>query len=60
MQYNLSELIIEYQKKAHKNDAQFAFESHFSVEKIHAIKAGKADYTPEDEQRIMQYISDHS
>ncbi|UQS83552.1 LBP_cg2779 family protein [Bombilactobacillus thymidiniphilus] len=59
MNYSLSELIIQYQKKTNKNDAQFAFESHFPVEKIHAIKTGKISYTPDEEKRIIRYISEH-
>lgn len=55
----LGELIMDYQKKTDKTDAQFAFESHFSVEKIHSIKAGNP-YTADDEKRILKYIDDHS
>ncbi|MGL5885078.1 MAG: LBP_cg2779 family protein, partial [Bombilactobacillus sp.] len=60
MQNSLAELIIQYQKKTNKNDAQFAFESHFTVEKIHKIKAGSNNYTADEERRIIQYIKEHS
>jgi hypothetical protein len=60
MPIKLAELIIQYQKKTDKNDSQFAFESHFTVEKIHNIKAGKNDYTADEERRIIQYIKDHA
>lgn len=59
MDTKLAALIIDYQKKTDKNDAQMAFESHFSVEKIHDIKAGRSAYTPDEEKRLVQYINDH-
>ena len=44
----LSSSIINYQIKHHITDTDLAFASHLSVEKIHAMKTGEGEFTPEE------------
>ncbi|WP_125768042.1 LBP_cg2779 family protein [Companilactobacillus furfuricola] len=57
---NISEMIIEYEKNKNMNDTQFAFESHLSVERVHNLKSGGYEATPDEEKVILEYIKLHS
>lgn len=53
----IAEELIEFQKRKELTDTQIAFESHFSVEAIHQIKAGELKPTLEDEKRLTAYLA---
>ncbi|MFD1672204.1 LBP_cg2779 family protein [Agrilactobacillus yilanensis] len=53
----LSKAIIQYQEKTSMSDAQLAFSSHFSVERIHDLKAGEKAATPEETEKLMAFIN---
>lgn len=53
---NLSDLIIEYQRKHSVNDAGLAFESHLPVEKIHSMKIGEANATETEINQLLDYL----
>ncbi|KRM79285.1 hypothetical protein FC84_GL001459 [Lapidilactobacillus dextrinicus DSM 20335] len=53
----IAEELIEFQKRKELTDTQIAFESHFSVEAIHQIKAGEMTPTPEEAQRLTTYLA---
>jgi hypothetical protein len=57
---NISEAIIQYEKDKNMNDTQFAFESHLSVERVHNLKSGEYEATPEEEKIVLEYIKLHS
>lgn len=56
----LADTIIEFEAKHNVNDAALAFASHLSVEKIHAMKQAKDNYTTEKIERILEYIQANS
>ncbi|MCH4057780.1 MAG: LBP_cg2779 family protein [Lactobacillaceae bacterium] len=49
--------LINFQKQKELTDTQIAFESHFSVEKIHQVKAGEVEPTDEEAQRLSAYFA---
>lgn len=53
----LSKAIIAYQEKTSMSDAQLAFSSHFSVERIHDLKSGEKIATPDEIKKIMDFIN---
>lgn len=53
----LSSSIINYQIKHHITDTDLAFASHLSVEKIHAMKAGDGEFTPEEINQLYDYLA---
>ncbi len=57
---NISEAIIQYEKDKNMNDTQFAFESHLSVERVHNLKSGEYEATPEEKKIVLEYIKLHS
>lgn len=56
----LADTIIEFEAKNNINDAALAFASHLSVEKIHAMKTAKENYTGEEIEQILEYIQANS
>lgn len=56
----LSDAIIDFQVKHNVNDTALAFSSHLSVEKIHAMKAGRESYTTEELEQVLDYIQSQS
>ncbi|QNQ80396.1 LBP_cg2779 family protein [Lactobacillus sp. PV034] len=56
----LSNKIIEFEAKNDVTDSALAFASHLSVEKIHAMKQAKNNYTTEEVERILEYIQTNS
>ena len=54
---NLAEEIVKYQEKYHLTDAELALTSHFSVERIHAIKAGQVQISPQ-EYELQELLAD--
>ena len=46
----LSDAIIEFQSKHAVSDTTLAFASHLSVEKVHAMKQGRGNFTSEKNQ----------
>ncbi|CCI85591.1 hypothetical protein FC52_GL000244 [Lactobacillus pasteurii DSM 23907 = CRBIP 24.76] len=59
-QEELSNQIIDFEVKNHMTDTDLAFASHLSVEKIHAMKAGRGIFTAEEISQIYDYISANS
>lgn len=59
-QEELSNQIIDFEVKNHMTDTDLAFASHLSVEKIHAMKAGRGTFTAEEISQIYDYISANS
>lgn len=57
---NISEAIIQYEKDKNMNDTQFAFESHLSVERVHNLKSGEYEATPDEIKTVLEYIKLHS
>lgn len=55
---HLAEEIVKYQEKYHLTDAELALTSHFSVERIHAIKAGQAEIRPEEYTELQELLAD--
>lgn len=55
---NLAEKIVKYQEKYHLTDAELALTSHFSVERIHAIKAGQVEVRPEEYTELQELLAD--
>lgn len=55
---HLAEEIVKYQEKYHLTDAELALTSHFSVERIHAIKNGQTQISPQEYQEIQELIAD--
>ncbi|APT17811.1 hypothetical protein FC62_GL000177 [Amylolactobacillus amylotrophicus DSM 20534] len=53
---NLSDLIVEYQRKHSMNDAGLAFASHLAVEKIHGMKTGEADASEAEISQLLDFI----
>ncbi|QYN52834.1 LBP_cg2779 family protein [Lactobacillus panisapium] len=53
----LSSSIINYQIKHHITDTDLAFASHLSVEKIHAMKTGEGEFTPEEINQLYDYLA---
>lgn len=53
----LSSSIINYQIKHHITDTDLAFASHLSVEKIHAMKTGEGEFTPEEINQLYDYLT---
>ncbi|WP_427910730.1 LBP_cg2779 family protein [Pediococcus parvulus] len=56
----LAEEIVGYQKKHDLTDADVAFGTHLSVEKIHNIKINSYKPTADDIQRINNYMRDNN
>ncbi|MQS44307.1 LBP_cg2779 family protein [Companilactobacillus mishanensis] len=56
---NISESIIQYEKDKNMNDTQFSFESHLAVERVHNLKSGEYEATPDEEKTILEYIKLH-
>lgn len=55
---HLAEEIVKYQEKYHLTDAELALTSHFSVERIHAIKAGQVEVRPEEYEELQELLAD--
>lgn len=55
---HLAEEIVKYQEKYHLTDAELALTSHFSVERIHAIKTGQTNVTPEECEELQELLAD--
>ncbi|HIX02159.1 MAG TPA: hypothetical protein H9861_05325 [Candidatus Ligilactobacillus excrementigallinarum] len=55
---NLAEEIVKYQEKYHLTDAELALTSHFSVERIHAIKAGQVQISPQEYDELQELLAD--
>lgn len=53
----IGEELIQFQKKHELTDTQVAFESRFSVEKIHQIKSGEMQPNEEDIKRLTNYFN---
>ncbi|WP_278955353.1 LBP_cg2779 family protein [Lactobacillus apis] len=53
----LSDAIITYQIEHHTTDTDLAFASHLSVEKIHAMKAGEGEFTPEEINQLYDFLA---
>ncbi|MBA1393174.1 hypothetical protein EQ500_04710 [Lactobacillus sp. XV13L] len=53
----LSNAIIDYQVKHHVTDTDLAFACHLSVEKIHAMKVGEGEFTPEEVNQLYDYLA---
>ncbi|MFD1466209.1 LBP_cg2779 family protein [Lapidilactobacillus mulanensis] len=53
----IAEELIDLQKRKELTDTQIAFESHFSVEKLHQIKAGEFDPSDEDIKHLSAYLA---
>lgn len=53
---NLAEEIIKYQRENDLTDADVAFGTHLSVEKIHRIKNNSYTPTDDDLRRINEFI----
>jgi len=56
---NIAEMIIQYEKDKDMTDTQFAFESHISVERVHNLKSGDYEATPDEVKVILEYIKLH-
>lgn len=56
----LAEEVVKYQEKYHLTDSELALTSHFSVEKIHAIKTGQTKLTPEEYQELQELLADEN
>lgn len=55
---HLAEEIVKYQEKYHLTDAELALTSHFSVERIHAIKTGQTNVTSEECEELQELLAD--
>lgn len=55
---HLAEEVVKYQEKYHLTDAELALTSHFSVERIHAIKAGQVEVRPEEYEELQELLAD--
>lgn len=51
----LAKAIIEYEDQNHWTDADFALASHLPVEKVHSLKMGRGESTP-DEVKSAQAV----
>lgn len=49
--------IIQFQKKNDLTDNEMAFSSRISVERLHAIKAGKTEASDEEKHNIHDFMS---
>lgn len=54
---DLSKAIIHFQERTSMSDAQLAFSSHFSVERIHDLKAGEKQATPDEVDKLMDFMN---
>jgi hypothetical protein len=54
---NLAKAIIHFQERTSMSDAQFAFSSHFSVERIHDLKSGEKQATSEETDKLMKFMN---
>ncbi|GEP20310.1 LBP_cg2779 family protein [Pediococcus argentinicus] len=55
----LAEEIVTYQKKNDMTDADLAFGTHLSVEKIHRVKNNSYTPTEDDLRRIKEYMQNN-
>ncbi|WP_261805585.1 LBP_cg2779 family protein [Lapidilactobacillus luobeiensis] len=53
----IGQALIDFQKQKELTDTQIAFESHFTVEKIHQIKAGESEPTDDEAKRLTAYFA---
>lgn len=53
----VSKAIIHFQEKSSMSDAQLAFSSHFSVERIHDLKSGEKMATPDEAEKLMDFFN---
>ena len=56
----LSDAIIEFQSKHAVSDTTLAFASHLSVEKVHAMKQGRGNFTSDEINQTIVKINDIS
>ncbi|APX72799.1 helix-turn-helix domain-containing protein [Companilactobacillus allii] len=56
---SIAETIIQFERDKNMNDAQFAFESHLSVERIHNLKSGDYEPTADELKIILEYLKLH-
>ena len=55
----LSDAIIEFQSKHTVNDTALAFASHLSVEKVHAMKQGRGNFTSDEINQMLDYLQSY-
>ena len=59
-QTDLSDAIINFEVKQHLTDTDLASASHLSVEKIHAMKIQRGDFTDDEINQLYDYLSANS
>ncbi|MCI1290225.1 MAG: LBP_cg2779 family protein [Lactobacillus sp.] len=55
-QEELADAIINFETKHNATDNTLAFDSHLSVEKVHAMKSGNGSYSPEEANQLLDFI----
>lgn len=55
----LSDAIIEFQNKHAVSDTTLAFASHLSVEKVHAMKQGRGNFTNDEINQMLDYLQSY-
>lgn len=55
----LSDAIIEFQSKHAVSDTTLAFASHLSVEKVHAMKQGRGNFTRDEINQMLDYLQSY-
>ncbi|APP03060.1 MAG: LBP_cg2779 family protein [Lactobacillus delbrueckii] len=55
----LSDAIIEFQSKHTVSDTTLAFASHLSVEKVHAMKQGRGNFTSDEINQMLDYLQSY-
>ncbi|UPT00972.1 hypothetical protein HFP49_05290 [Lactobacillus delbrueckii subsp. bulgaricus] len=55
----LSDAIIEFQSKHAVSDTTLAFSSHLSVEKVHAMKQGRGNFTSDEINQMLDYLQSY-
>ncbi|MGU9947228.1 LBP_cg2779 family protein [Lactobacillus delbrueckii subsp. bulgaricus] len=55
----LSDAIIEFQSKHAVSDTTLAFASHLSVEKVHAMKQGRGNFTSDEINQMLDYLQSY-
>ncbi|MCD2255830.1 LBP_cg2779 family protein [Agrilactobacillus fermenti] len=53
----LAQAIIHFEERTSMTDAQLAFSSHFSVERIHDLKSGEKIAMPEEAEKLMKFMN---
>ncbi|WP_396583538.1 LBP_cg2779 family protein [Lactobacillus delbrueckii] len=55
----LSDAIIEFQSKHAVSDTTLALASHLSVEKVHAMKQGRGNFTSDEINQMLDYLQSY-